>query len=64
MFYKVKAKVANLFDNKGNEIPRGQRTYREVFMTVYSRDKNDVLRKAGRNISAEEMTHNGLEIAA
>lgn len=64
MFHKVVAHVADLFDSKGNEIPRGQRNYREVAMTVYSKDKSQVLSKAGRNISAREMTHDKLELVA
>lgn len=63
MFYVVKASVANLFDKSGNAIERKSLKFRDVELTVYSREKSEALMKAGRNISAQEMTHNKLELA-
>jgi hypothetical protein len=62
MFYKVKTNIAEIYDQHGEFILPAKRKYKQAEMSIYSKDKSQVLTKAGRNLGAHGYSHNGMEI--
>lgn len=61
MFYNILAVVAESHREDGSVIEPKKRAWRQKVFTVFSKNKADVLQKVGCNISANSMTHSGLQ---
>jgi hypothetical protein len=62
MFHKIKASIAEAYDERGEFIPPAKRKHQQVELSIYSKDKSKALTKAGKKLGAAGFSHNGMEI--
>lgn len=62
MFYTIKAKTSPIYNSIGEFIPFSERKYSVKFFQVFSQDKRQVLRKAGKCLAVHGLSHDGIKI--